>query len=87
MVNKSEKQGRLYNPTIIGLLIVIVVVRIAVSYPTGLYGHGTDNVGRQFVMELQPGDTITVDHQQTDQATGLLRNVVFCVTSLPFNVE
>ena len=61
------------------------VDRIAVSYPTGLYGLGTDNVGRQFVVELEAGDTITVDHQQT--GTGLLRNVVFCVTSLQFNVE
>ena len=61
--------------------------RIVVSYPTGLYGLGTDNVGRQFVVELEAGDTITVDHQQSDPNSGLLRNVVFCVTSLPFNVE
>ena len=63
------------------------VARITVTYPTGLYGLGTDNVGRQFVMELDAGDSIMVDHQQTDPSTGLLRNVVFCVTSLQFDVE
>ena len=68
-------------------LVMFNIHRIAVSYPTALYGLGTDNVGRQFVVELEAGDTITVDHQQTDSSTGLLRNVVFCVTSLPFNVE
>ena len=85
MESRSRKQGMQSNKSwVFGL---VMFHRIAVSYPTALYGLGTDNVGRQFVLELEAGDTITVDHQQTDPSTGLLRNVVFCVTSLPFNVE